>query len=60
MYVPWGKMSCLQRFQTVGVKTVLLKRFVSIYAMKMLERNITAVFVLISVPWVYCTDSALH
>ena len=37
-------------FQTVGLKTVLLRIRVSIYAMKMLA-NETAVFVLIAVLW---------
>ena len=33
-------MSSMQRFQTVGLKTVLLKLCVSICAMKMLERKL--------------------
>ena len=37
-------------FQTVGLKTVLLRIRVSIYAMKMLP-NETAVFVFIAVLW---------
>ena len=37
-------------FQTVGLKTVLLRICVSIYAMKMLAKE-TAVFVLIAVLW---------
>ena len=37
-------------FQTVGLKTALLRIRVSIYAMKMLA-NETAVFVLIAVLW---------
>ena len=37
-------------FQTVGLKTVLLRICVSIYVMKMLEKE-TAVFVLIAVLW---------
>ena len=38
-------------FQTVGLKTVLLRIFVSIYAMKMLAKE-TIVVVPIAVPWV--------
>ena len=38
-------------FQTVGLKTVLLRIFVSIYTMKMLPKE-TVVFVPIAVPWV--------
>jgi len=37
-------------FQTVGLKMVLLRIRVSIYAMKMLAKE-TAVFVLIAVLW---------
>ena len=52
------KISSMQHFQTVGLKTVLLKLCVSIYAaMKMLERKLLDV--LITVPWVF-TDSAFH
>ena len=52
------KISSMERFQTVGLKTVLLKLCVSIYvAMKMLERKL--LFVLIVVPWVF-TDSSYH
>ena len=43
------KMSSMYRFQTILLKTVLLKLCVSIYAMKMLGKQI-AVFVLIAVP----------
>ena len=53
-----GKLaSIMKRFQTVGLKTVLLKLGVSMYAMPVGKE--TAVFGLISVPWV-CTDSAFH
>ena len=47
------KISSMQRFQTVGLKTVLLRVVVSIYlcAMKILEKE-TAVFVPIAVSWV--------
>ena len=34
------KMSSIKRFQTVGLKTVLLKLCVSLYAMKMMERKL--------------------
>ena len=48
--------SIMKHFQTVGLKTVLLKLCISMYAMlKSWKGN--CVFGLISVPWV-CTDSA--
>ena len=50
-------MSSMLRFQTVGLKTVLLKLCVSIYAMIMLGKK-SALFVLITVPWV-STDHCL-
>ena len=37
---PREKMSSIKRFQTVGLKTVLLKLCVSLYAMKMMERKL--------------------
>ena len=50
------KISSMLRFQTVGLKTVLLKLCVSLYAaMKMLQRKL--LFVLIVVPWFFFTDS---
>ena len=46
------KISSMLRFQTVGLKTVLLKLCVSPYAaMKMLERKL--LLVLIAVPWFF-------
>ena len=46
------KMSCMWYFQTVVLKTKLLRVVVSIYVMKILEKGIkTAVFVPIAVPW---------
>ena len=44
-------MTSMYRFQSVGLKTVLPRIGVSIYAMKMLAKE-TAVFVPIAVPWV--------
>ena len=47
------KISCMWNFQTVVLKTVLLRVVVSIYVMKILskESGKTAVFVPIAVPW---------
>ena len=46
------KISSMWRFQTVGLKTILLRIVVSICAIKILAKE-TAVFVPIVVPWVY-------
>ena len=46
------KISSMWRFQTVGLKTILLRIVVSICAIKILAKE-TAVFVPIVVPWVF-------
>ena len=48
------KISCMWHFQTVVLKTVLLRVVVSIYVMKILTKESKLpVFVPIAVPWFF-------